>query len=221
MSVDWQVVGTWVAVGTAVMAVVAVIVAIFTLRKMSRQTELLRGQTDLLRRQVFGQVYEEARINCLEFYLPEKQKHAVDGFEQKEDSEITLGNSISIPVGCERELHVRWWMAESQTLRSFSIGFLDRDGGKDYGFQNKPRIIERVTPFVKREYAFLAREEYIDWHGNYYCEFGHARRLPKGECFVCAVRVKGEKTGEYVLAVEISVAEAPHAFTGKLTLKCE
>ena len=186
---------------------IALVVALITLVKVSKQTELLR-------RQVFGEVYNHAQIKDLQFYLPEKQKHPVEGFEQKEDSEIIVGNSLTIPVGEERELHIRWWMAESQTLRTFIIGFGDN-------FKNKPEVIEGIRAFVKRKYSDLPREEYIDWHGNYHCEYGYVRRLPKDECFVSALKVKGVKKGKYILTVEISVAEAPHPFRGHLEVNCE
>ena len=80
---------------------IVLLVAVITLFKVSKQTELLR-------KQVFGELYDKAQIKDLEFYLPEKQKHVVEGFEQKEDAEIYLGKSVSISVGYERELHIRW-----------------------------------------------------------------------------------------------------------------
>ena len=112
-------------------------------------------------------------------------------------------------------------MAESQTLRSFNIEFPDKSGGKEFGFKNKPKIVDRKMAFVKKGYSLLPREEYLNWHGGYRCEYGHVRRLPKGEWFVTALRVKGEQEGNYVLAVEISVAEASHPFRGNLEVNCQ
>lgn len=190
-----------------IISAIAVIVALITLFKVSKQTELIREQ-------VFGELYDRAQIKELQFYLPEKEKHLVEGFEQREDSETIIGNSITIPVNYERELHIRWKMAESQTLRSFTIGF-------DGKFKNKPRIVDRTRAFVKREYSALPREEYIDYHGNYHCEYGHVRRLPKDETFVSSLKVKGVQMGQYNLTVEIFVAEAPHPFKGVLKVNCE
>jgi hypothetical protein len=193
--------------GAIIISGIALIVALITLFKVIKQTELVR-------KQVFGEVYDHAQIRDLQFYLPEKQKHPVEGFRQKEDSEITIGNSISITVDEERELHIQWWMAESQTLRNFIVGF----GGD---FKNKPKIVRSIRAFAKKEFSALPREEYIDWHGNYHCEYGHARRLPKDECFVTALKVEGTQKGKYILTIEIFVAEAPHPFEGQLEVNCQ
>ncbi len=201
-------------IAATIISSIALIVAIITLAIVSWQTRLLR-------KQIFGEVYDQAQIKDLEFYLPPKQKYTVEGFDQKEDAEIPLGQSISIPVGCERELHIRWRMAESQTLRSFVIGFLEEHEGQRFGFKSKPEIVDRIKAFVKKDYNWLPHEEYIDWHGSYHCEYGHARRLPKDECFVSALKVKGKQKGKYVLNVEIAVTEAPHPFKGNLEVQCQ
>ncbi len=165
---------------------VALLIAIITLCKVSRQTELLR-------KQVFGELYDQAQIGDLQFYLPEKQKHVVEGFKQKEDTETYLGKSISIPVGYERELHVRWKMTESQTLQRFIMGFHDKHDERSFGFKNKPEIVNRLRAFIKKPYSLLPREEYIDYHGFYHCEYGHARRLLKNDCFVSSIKVQGKQ----------------------------
>ena len=100
-------------------------------------------------------------------------------------------------------------MSESQTLRSFVIEF-------DGEFKSKPQIVAITRAFVKTEISSLPREEYIDYHGNYHCEYGHARRLPKGETFVSSLKVRGTKGGKYALTATIFVAEAPHPYKGTL-----
>ncbi len=42
-------------------------------------------------------------------------------------------------------------MAESQTLRSFSISFPDKYDVGDFGFKSEPKIIDRVKAKVKCE----------------------------------------------------------------------
>ncbi len=196
-----------IGIAQLVVLVITLVYILVTLRHTKKQT-------DYLRKYVFGELYDYAQIKDLQFYLPEKEKHVVEGFEQKEDKDTIIGNSITVPASYERELHIRWKMAESQTLRSFTIGF-------DGEFKSKPKIIDRITAFVKRELSLLPREEYIDYHGNYHCEYGHARRLPKDETFVTSLKVKGEQGGKYVLSVEIFVFEAPHPYKGQLEVKCE
>lgn len=168
---------------TIAIAMIALIIAIITLVKVVKQTEYVR-------KQVFGEVYEQAQIKGLQFHLPERQKHITEGFEQKEDDITELGKTIILPTNCERELHLLWNMVESQTLRNFNVGF----GGN---FRDKPVIIDRTRAFMKKQIEKLPREEYIDWHGTYHCEFGYIRRLPKGEDFVCSVIAKTNDSGEY------------------------
>jgi len=207
------------SIAAVVIATGALIVAVITLLKVIKQTELIRKQTDYIRKQVFGELYETAQISDLQFYIPAKWEHAVEDPNQKENDPIELGKSTSIPVGQERELHIKWKMTESQTLRSFTIGF-DIPEGQSSSFQNNPEVIEKTVAFVKKSFSVLPREEYIDWHGVYHCEYGHARRLPKDEAFVISLKVKGREAGKYVLNVEIQVSEAPNPFRGNLEVEC-
>ncbi|MBI2851140.1 MAG: hypothetical protein HYX80_08905 [Chloroflexi bacterium] len=202
--IDWELI---ILIVSLVILVATLVYIIVTLRKVSEHAELLR-------KQVFGEVYEQAQISDVQFYLPEKVKHSVEGFDQKEDVETIMDNCVTIPVGHERELHVRWRMAESQTLRSFVIGF-------DGEFKSKPRIVNKTNAFVKTPISTLPREEYIDYHGNYHCEYGFARRLPKCETFVSSIKVKGIQKGNYGLNVEIFVSEAPNPYKGTLQVNCE
>jgi hypothetical protein len=201
-------------IAAIIISSIVLLVAIITLIKVSNQTELLR-------KQVFGELYNQAQINDLQFYLPEKQKHVVEGFEQKEDAEVLLGKYISIPLGSERELHVRWKMLESQTLRSFTVGFHDKGSGQSYSFKNKPEITDIIGAFIKKPQNLLPREEYIDWHGFYHCEYGHTRRFSKNDYFVSSLKVKGRQKGKYTLNVEIHVVEAPSPFIADLEVECK
>lgn len=202
---------------------------------------VILGQTILLRRQLTGAVYSKAKIGDLEFYLPALRKYPVEWLmcKQKEDEEVSLGKSLGerkltgenlyVPVGYERELHIRWRFEKSQTLRSFRFGFLDKDAERRDCFNYKPKIIRVTRPYIKKligpsdeeEYSFLPRHIYEDWGGHYHCEYGFVRKLEQGRWFGRAITVRGERKGEYFLAVRIYVAEAPNPYEGHLKIKFE
>jgi len=200
-------------IATAVAAVTAVILAAFALWYAIRNLKKLREQTEYLRRQIFGELYDNAQVENLRFFLPEKRKHRVKGFKQIEDKEIDLGQTVTIPLGLERELHIHWQMAEAQTLRGYNLGFKG-----DYG--SKPIILGIRRAFIKTLFQEFVREEYVDWHGDFHCEYAHHRRLLKDENFVAAIRVIGVLEGDYQLRVSVAVDEAPKRFEGYLTVRC-
>jgi hypothetical protein len=184
--------------------VCATVVAIATLIYVGRQTSLLR-------KQLRGEVYTQARVSDLCFYLPDVRKHKVKGFKQ--DKEESLGSYIAIPVGLERELHIKWTMAECQTLTGYTVGFASNSG-------SQPQLLGNTYAFVTERIQGVTRDEFIDWHGNYHCEYMHRRRFPKGEDFVTAFRVKGITEGSYLLRVSVRVDDAPREFNGDLKLDC-
>ncbi len=168
-------------------------------------------QTRLLRKQIFGEVYSKPVIRGPEFYLPEKRKHIVKYFSerQKDDEEIPLGSKIEIPKKKEVELHVRFWLDAPQRLRIISFGFLNR-------LKGHPVVIKNIRAFVRKEYGTIPRCETKDWHDHYTIEYVNPRRMPKGECVVCSFSVKGYKEGRFPLAFNICTEEAREEFREKL-----
>jgi len=177
-------------------------------------------QTNLLRKQIFGEVYPEAQIRDLEFYLPERRKHSVDYFsqQQKEDKEVSLGEEIKIQKGKEIELLVRFWLDAPQTLRIISFGFLDELGEK-YG--GHPVVVKNTRAFVKKEIFPFPRHESIDWHDHYTIEYLNPRRITKDECMVISFIVKGDKEGEFPIAFHIHTDEAKEPYRGILWVSVE
>jgi hypothetical protein len=214
---NWDITTGIATVLTLFLAFVALLYTIWSGRKqdqrLAEQTKSLSDQTDLLRKRVFGELYSEAQIDHLCFILPEECKHRVVGFKQKENEEIDLGSYVAIPTGLERELHIRWQMSESQNIRGYSIGFQG-------DFRSKPLILGITRAFAKKRFQEFTREEYVDWHGDFHCEYTHHRRLPKDEHFVVAIKVRGFVEGSYNLRVAIAVEEAPKAWEGKLQVDC-
>ena len=173
-------------------------------------------QTNLLRKQIFGEVYPEARIKNLEFYLPERRKYKVAYFtrKQKEDKEVSFGEEIKILKGKEVELLVRFWLDAPQTLRIISFGFLDESEGKNY--DRHPIVVKNTRAFLKKEVSPLPRYESIDWHDHYTIEYLNPRRITKGECMVISFIVKGDKEGKFPIAFHIHTDEAKEPYRGKL-----
>ena len=146
MDIEWAAMIALCAVIAAAVAIGALAFAIRNQRKqaerLATQTEALSHQAELLRKQLFGEVYNEARVSGLQFLLPAKHQREVEGFRQKDEQEIPLNGYVAIPVGVERELHICWEMAESQTLRGYRLRF-------EGDHQAKPQILRMENSFAK------------------------------------------------------------------------
>jgi len=217
MDIEWAAIIALCAVISAAVAIGALAFAIRNQRKqaerLSTQTEALSHQAELLRKQLFGEVYDEARVNGLQFLLPAKHQREVEGFRQKDEHEISLNGYVAIPVGVERELHICWEMAESQTLRGYRLRF-------EGDYRRKPQILGMESSFAKRVFQASAAEEYIDWNGDFHREYVRELRCPKGSYHYVAIRVKGNTKGKYSLRVRVRVDEAPKPFEENLTVEC-
>ena len=217
MAIEWQAI-------IAICAVISITVAVWSLlsvinntrkqsEKLSSQTESLAEQAELLRKQLFGEVYDEARVENLQFLLPAKCQCEVRGFRQSDEEETSLGESIAIPIGEERELHICWEMVESQTLRGYRIRF---EGNR----KSKPEILGMGSGFTKKVFQTSAAEEYIDWNGDFHREYVRQLRCPRGSYHYVSLRVRGMVEGKYSLHVRVRMDEAPRPFEGKLTVNC-
>jgi len=217
MTIEWQII---IAFGAVISASVAIGALIFTVRsqrkqskKLAIQTETLSHQAELLRKQLFGDVYDEAQIKDLHFLLPSKHQREVEGFKQEDEEETSLGEYIAIPVGSERALHICWEMNESQTLRGYRIGF-------ESHYRDKPEILEIERAFTKKVFQAYGTEEYIDWNGDFHREYARQLKCPKGSYHYAALKVRGMVEGQYALCVRVRVDEAPKPFEGKLIVDC-
>jgi len=211
----------------AVAAVIAALVAVATLiyaiksgreqaERLAAQTKNIFDQTELLRKQVFSEVYDEAKIRNLRFYLPERRKRPVAGFEgiQKEREEVDLGKEVKVGKESEIELHVQFWMDAPQKLRALSWGFVDSFGRKER--VNHPTIPRLQRAFKVKETSHFEREIYMDWHGHWHMEFPFPRFLPKDECYVLCFIVKSNCSGKFPLAFNIRTEEAKNPYTESL-----
>lgn len=199
------------------LAVAAIVVTSLTLayvvwngERQSKQTnaqlKTLSEQTDLLKKQLVGDVYEQAQIRDLQFFLPAKAKRPIAVFEkvQKENEEIFLGKEIKISKRWETELHVRFTLAAPQKLRGIRWGFPDGTG--------HPKMLEYRKAFEIETVSQFDREIYKDWHGDWHMEFPFSRFLPKDFCYVLSFTVKGEANGKFPMEFEISADEGKSPF---------
>ena len=173
-------------------------------------------QTELLRKQIFGEVYDEAQVRDLQFFLPEKRKHPVAVFEgiQKEKEETNLGKELKIKNNSELEIHVQFWMNAPQKLRAISWGFVDVLDNKEY--EGHPTIPKLQRAFVIKKTSQFEREIYMDWHGHWHIEFPFSRFLPKDEVFVLCFIVRSRGNGKFPLAFNIRTEEAKNPYRESL-----
>ena len=217
MTIEWQ---AATAICAAISALIAMGALIYTINNARKQTKKLASQTDslstqaeFLRKQLFGEVYSEGKVKNLQFILPAKYQHEIEGFKQKSEEETSLGEYIAIPVGLERELHICWEMAETQTLRGYRIRF-------EGNYHSKPEIVGIEHAFQKKVFQAYASEEYVDWNGDFHKEYARQLKCPKGSYHYTAIKVKATAEGNYSLHVRIRVDEAPLPFEGMLTVDC-
>lgn len=183
-------------------------------RQLGAQIKALSDQTDLLRKQLLGEVYEQAQVRDLEFFLPAKAQRPIAVFDgiQKEDGEVILGKEVKISKRWVTELHVRFLLDAQQKLRQVCWGF--SNGGKE-----RPAILEYRSPFVAKAVRQFDREIYQDWHGHWHMEFPFPRFLPKDFCFVLSFTVKGDSNGRFPLEFEIITDEGKEPFRGTLSVE--
>lgn len=217
---DWQ---TMIGISAVVAALTAVGTLIYAVRsgrkqagKLATQTKSISEQTELLRKQVFCEVYDEAQIKNLQFFLPEGRKCPAMGFKdiQKENEEIRLGKEAKLQKGKETDLHIQFWIGAPQRLRFISCGFPDSLDGTPHKYH--PSIINYKKAFIVKELSHFEREITQDWHGHWRMEFPFPRFLPKGECYVLCLTVIGNDAGKFPLALEISTEEAKNSFRENL-----
>jgi len=168
-------------------------------------------QVYLLRNQVFGKIYSKAQVENVIFYLPEKRKHEVKGFEkaQKMRNETDIGKSVKIPTGKTVELHLKWIMKKKQHLRLVSIG-----SSGDY--DKKPEILRLTRSFIKSGDPNWRSVK--DWHGYWTTEY-QSRYIPQDETVVASFEVIGRQIGKYNLQIRIWVEEAHHPHEEMLTVE--
>lgn len=214
----------------AIAVIASVLIALATLiyaiisgrkqmNKITEQTKNISDQTELLRKQLFGEVYEEAQTRDLRFYLPERRKHPVAGFEslQEEKKEVNLGKEVEIKEDSDTELHVQFWMDAPQRLRAISWGFLDKFKREEY--ENHPTIPRPQRAFKVKETSHFEREIYMDWHGHWHMEFPFSRFLPKDEVMVLCFIVQSNSKGKFPLEFNIRTEEAKKPYTETMWVK--
>jgi len=180
-----------------------------------KQTNQLSKQTDYLRRQIFGEIYDKAQIRDLQFYLPAKEKHSVEGFEdgQEEKEELSIGKEISITKEEEVEAHVRCWLDAPQRIRMLIWGF---EGGP-----NPPSISYEEASFkaVEKSAGKSNVQVYQDWHGHWHMEFPFPKFVPKNACMVLSFTIEGSNEGQFPLAFEIVTEEAKEPYKENLWVR--
>jgi len=186
------------------------------MQKLSEQTQYLSDQADLLRKQIFGEVYEQSKVKGLQFFLPEGRKRPLKAFEdiQKEKDEVSLGKEIKVKEDYQTEVHVQFWLDAPQRLRAISLGFLDNLEGKE--FVNHPIVPKLQRAFAVEKTSKFEREIYMDWHGHWHMEFPFSRFLPKDECFLLCFLIKTNSSGKFPLAFNIRTEEAKNPYRENL-----
>lgn len=169
-------------------------------------------QLELTRRKVFGELYENAKISNLQFFVPAKEKYEVSYQEQDLKSHnMEIGKNIEIPAGKEVELFVFFEFEETQSLRSFEIHFQG-------DITEKPKILGSDHGFVKKSFRKTPISEAVDWNNTYHREYANKRKIAKGQPFIVSITVEGQEKGDFPLKFWVYTEEAKEAYEGILEL---
>ena len=195
-------------------AVVILVCLIWSIRWLSEQIESWRNQ-------IFGEVYEEAQIKSLQFFLPAKSNRPIGVFEeiQKEDEDIVLGQELAISKRWETELHVQFLMDAPQRLRLVRWGFPGKTNEDTY--PSRPAIKEYRKPFDTETINQFEREAYRDWNGYWHIEFPFSKFLPEEYCFTICFTIKGDGIGRFPLEFEIAADKAERPYKEYLWIEIQ
>lgn len=178
-------------------------------KRLSLQINRLSERAQTLSERVSSEIHETASISEIQFFLPAKSQRPIAVFEdvQKNDSEVLLGESISIGRQWETELHVRFSTDASVGLRRITWGFPDRID--EQRFEGHPEMPDFRTPFAVDVRSQTERDIFRDWNGFWHIEFPSARFLPKDQHYFLSFTVRSHNIGKYPIEFELVTDQAP------------
>lgn len=192
-----------------VVPAIVLLVAILTLREASKQSRAAKQQTELLRKMVYGEIYEKPPLERVGF-LKLKGKHDERvRFSQPIGGDIF--EEVILPKNTKAPLLITWRFKEKQSLRNLSFGF-------GLGHNKKPRVVKKLSGWAVKMMTKPEKPlEYIDLDGYYRIEHRTPRKIGMGTPFVIEFEIQTGSREKHDFNVEIYSEEAKESF--KKTLK--
>jgi hypothetical protein len=193
--------------------VILVIIALSTLALVIRQTRLMR-------RTLYGEIYEVPPLERVGFLKPEpKYKNKQDkrvrfDEDKKVEKDNYIFSEVTLPTNSLVPLIITWRTSKKQSLRHLRLGFKPRHN-------KRPRIVKRLLGWVAKEIKPLQVGEYIDLDGFYHIEYPIPRKFGKGSPFITEFEIKTREKGVYDFVIEVYSEEAKESFEKVLKVVVE
>jgi len=184
-----------------------IVVALATLFFAIKTFQKVREEVELFAKSVYGEIYDTAQVERLEFFIPPVAKYKISGYPQSDEQQFM--GSIQLRNNTSVEFFLHFVLKKKQHIRTLTVGF-------GSGMNMKPLVTERTSGFVTKEIASFIREEYVDWHGNYHIEYAHPRTIPEGESMLVSFKAETGDPGKFQLTIEIFTDEAVKPYEKKL-----
>jgi hypothetical protein len=205
-----------ISILTFIVSVIVLLIAVLTLHEANKQSKQAREQTELLRRTLYGEIYETPPLKRVGFLKPMakyefKQDNRIRFNEDKKvEKDAYIYEEVTVPKNDKVPLSITWRTGEKQSLRHVQLGF-------ELGYNRKPRIAKRLPGWAAEEIKPLQTSEFIDLDGYYHIEYPIPRKFGKEHAFIVEFEVETGDSGKYDFYIEVYSEEAKEAF--KKTLK--
>lgn len=196
---------------TSILTFIVLLIAVFALYEASKQSREARRQTELLRKMVYGEIYETPPLGRVGFLKPIAKHDNRVRFNKNVEGGGFIFEEVILPKNRRVPLSVTWRTTRKQSLRNLSFGF-------GLGHDKKPRIVKKLSGWAAKVITEPEKpRESIDLDGYYHIEYRTPRKIGMGEAFVVEFETETGGSGKHNFNVGIYSEEAKESF--KKTLK--
>ncbi len=175
-----------------------------------------RKQTDLLRRTLYGEIYEEPPLDHVGFLKPEAKYESVIkhdkrvSYNMKVEGDNYIFEEVVLPKKSKVKLAITFRTKEKQSLQHLQLGCRLKQG-------KEPRVVGAALWWTTKKIRALPAGEYIDLDGYYHIEYQVPRKFGIRSPFIFGFKLEAGDIGKYDFDIEIYSTEAKASF--KKTLK--
>lgn len=198
----------------------ALLTAILTLRAANKQSREAIRQTELLRKTLYGEIYEKPPLRKVGFLKPLPKYESDVGhdnrirFNKNVERDGWIFEEVTLPRNSRVTLATTWRTKEKQSLQRMRAGF-------GLGHKVKPRIVRQVPWWAAKEINPPKPVEYIDLDGYYHIKYQISQRVGKEFPFITGFEIETGSGGKYDFSVSVYSAEAKESFKKPLKVIVE
>lgn len=197
-----------ISTGVLILSALVLLAAFLTFRQSRKQTELLR-------RTLYGEIYEKPPMERIAFLKLSGKHDKRVRFKQEVGRNLFM--EAILPKNSKVPLCITWRFKEKQSLRHVSFGF-------GLGHDKRPRILRKLKGWAAKVIQPLLVHESIDLNGNYHMEYQIPRRSGRGEPssqYIAEFEIETGRIGEHDFHVELYSEEAKESLHDTLKVIVE